>query len=200
MSDSPTLHSRLRVLIAKTFRAEKLFSSIRNTSGSQLASLSTLSEIANDARAREWQKSHHELRNALNEMLESSEIPEVAGRVINLREKFFRRHLANTEELQKDVQGLTDSIAREEFAQSLRQVVELIRTKARVQVDKAIADELGSILQASGKGELLENLSRQYAFDDSTDLEGQLDSFENEELASQRGRVLQLKPRAGGIR
>lgn len=151
MSESPTLHSRLRVLVAKTYRAEKLFSSIQNSAEPKVKNLAFLSDVANDIRAREWRNSHHELRDALNDILTLGVPSEVSARVTALREEFTSRYGSDRRDIERGVIAINDTAQREEFAQVMRFSLELVRLKARAQVHKAIADELTAILSSSGR-------------------------------------------------
>lgn len=145
---SQTLNSRLRVLVAKSFRAEKLYASLRSIEGAKFSAVSSLSEIANEVRAREWQRSYYELRTALNEILILG--PQVAKELVHLRKRFNDRYLEDKAAVERGVENLRETVAREEFAHVLKLSVELIRHKARVQANKSVADELTAVLQASG--------------------------------------------------
>lgn len=151
MSAGPTLNSRLRVLVAKTYRAEKLYSSIRNNKGQQLSSSSALSEMANDIRAREWQRSHYELRTALNEILSLGNSSAVTEHIIELRRRFAEKCEENLAAIEKGKELLIETAKRQEFSQIFRNSAELIRCKARAQADKLIVEELTSVLDSSVK-------------------------------------------------
>ena len=151
MSSGPTLNSRLRVLVAKTFRAEKLYSSIRNSRGEKLASVTSLSEMANDIRAKEWQKSHFQLRTALNDIIALGSSSAVLAELLNLRERFLAKAEESARAVSKGTETLLETAKRHEFAHIFRISVELIRYKARAQANSVIADEIAAVLEASGR-------------------------------------------------
>ncbi|MCC6952831.1 MAG: hypothetical protein IT290_01800 [Deltaproteobacteria bacterium] len=188
MAENQTLHSRLRVLVAKTYRAEKLFASIRNTSDVRSLNFSFISDLANDLRSREWQNAHHELRDRLNDILALGAGSVVIEKIEVLREEFLAKHRSEKRDVERGLGAVTESGAREEFAQMLRFSLELIRLKARAQVYKAIADELSGILVASG---------RRLATTEDESEEGPL--LGQEEAASSRGKVVALRPRISSV-
>ena len=151
MSASATLNSRLRVLVAKTFRAEKLYSSIRNTKRDTSVALSSVSEAANELRAKEWQKSHYELRLALNEILNLGTTSEQSKHLLMLRERFANRVEESAAGIEKAVDSLSETANRQEFAHVLKLSLELIRLKACAQSNKVIAEELTALLSKSGR-------------------------------------------------
>jgi hypothetical protein len=151
MSESSTLHSRLRVLVAKTFRAEKLYASIRNGAAGKFSALTNLGELANDMKAKEWQKSHQDLRTALNDVLALGSSSQILPEILSLRDKFVERHNEGRAELERAISDLNEATRRHEFAHGMKILVELVRMKARVQACKTISDELEGILSASGK-------------------------------------------------
>lgn len=160
MTARPTLNSRLRVLVAKTFRAEKLYSSIRNSRADKFAGVTTLSEIANDIRAKEWQRAHYKLRTALNDILMLGSSAEIVAEVVQLREYFLQKVEESSAALEHGSEAVIDTVQRSEFAHSFRISVELIRHKACVQANKVIAEELSALLEASGRSAALDSASR----------------------------------------
>jgi len=151
MTATPTLNSRLRVLIAKTFRAEKLYSSIRTQHGDKLGNVSMLAEMANDVRAKEWERSHYQLRAALNDILSLGANSAVLAEILQLRERFYRTAEESSAMLESGVESLVENIRRHEFAHAFKTSVELIRLKARAQASKVIIEELSAVLEASGR-------------------------------------------------
>lgn len=151
MSDhSPTLNSRLRVLVAKTFRAEQLYGTIRNNADAKQAALTGMIELANDIRAREWQRSHNDLRTELNDILTLGKSSLIVDRVLLLQQGFLKRSVEDEELIEKGVREISEGAARHEFTGVWRVTAELIRLKARHQANKAIAEELMGVLEASG--------------------------------------------------
>ena len=151
MSAAPTLNSRLRVLVAKTFRAEKLYSSIRNAQGEKLSSPTVLTQMANDIRAKEWQRSHYQLRVSLNDILAQGGSAQATEELIQLRQRFSQRADESLEALETGTQALVEDARRHEFAHIFKISIELIRHKARAQANKVVVDELNAVLDASGK-------------------------------------------------
>ena len=184
MAESPTLHSRLRVLVAKTYRAEKLFSSIRNSSDPKILSLASLSDLANDIRAKEWQSAHHDLRQRLNDLLSPQVSPGgLTPGAQELYSHFRQAYEADRADLNRGIAAIQETAEREEFTQSLRFSLDLIRIKARLQVHKAIADELSGALQLTGRA--------------LTDFGSRVDNAPQESSEEQgRNKVIPLRPRA----
>lgn len=151
MSDSATLHSRLRVLIAKSYRAEKLYASMKSSSGGRAASLASVSDIANDIRSKEWQQSHSKLRAILGDVLSETSGAELGLKVSRVQRVFAEEARENLREIEKGKQQLRDALSREEFAHALKLNLDLIREKARVQANTVISDELASLLNLSGR-------------------------------------------------
>lgn len=147
MADN-TLSSRLRVLIAKTFRAEKLYSTMR-AADTPLFDTFALAEAANNLRASVWQTRHHQLRKALNEILSESRPADVAFEVAKVRDGFEARASESRELIERNRRTLIDSAQRDEFAHTLKLSGELVRAKAELQANQIIADELSSLLQGS---------------------------------------------------
>ncbi len=152
MAATSTLNSRLRVLVAKTFRAEKLYNSIPNGQGERFTNLSALAQSANDIRAKEWQRTHYQLRVALNEVLNEGNSSQLADTVLALRERFLARAKESADAVELGVESITDTAARHEFAHIFRLSVEMIRHKARAQASRIVADELTAVLDSSTRG------------------------------------------------
>ena len=197
MGEDATLTSRLRVLIAKTFRAEKLYSSMRNAQASGAPNTAQLAELANDVRAREWQRSYHELRTALNSIVGVSSSKQLGDEINLLRERFLLRLRESTSDVDRSMIALADTLQRQEFAHALKLVAELVRLKARAQASKAIADELTGVLQSSGRelelgAEIVERSSR--ALHAGAESVG---AGEEPRKAVERSKVVRLHRRAG---
>lgn len=148
MSSSPTLHSRLRVLVAKAFRASQLYSSMRTG----VKTPQNLGELANDVRARVWHQSHSELQLALNDVLALGSSSEIVSKIIQLRLRFDKRALDAQKLLERGTDRLVESANRHEFVTSLKASMDLVKFKAEMQATRVIADELGDILGGRGKG------------------------------------------------
>ena len=151
MSSGPTLNSRLRVLVAKTYRAEKLYSSVRKPQRERSAPLAMVSETANEIRAREWQKTHYDLRVALNDILSLGNSSEQSKQLLLLKERYSVLATDSAKLLRQGSETLKETTERQEFAHVLKLSLELIRIKARAQSNKAISEELSSLLSKAGK-------------------------------------------------
>ena len=151
MTVPPTLNSKLRVLVAKTYRAEKLYSSIRNQRNEKSANAGALAEMANDVRAREWERSHYQLRIALNEILSLGSNSAVVAEILRLRERFYQSTAENTALLDTGTEALMENVKRHEFAHAFKLSLELVRCKAKAQAGKVIIDELSAVLESSAK-------------------------------------------------
>ena len=144
MASTSTISSRLRKLVAKVFHAEKLYSSVAGTS---VLKSTLLSEITNDLRAREWSKTHSELRQALNGILsEGGDSAAYRRRVVALRGSFLNR-LKDIESLAaRETELLQKSLDRRSYSHLLKISITLNRLKARAQSVNAIVQELSSVL------------------------------------------------------
>lgn len=149
MTANPTLHSRLRVLVAKAFRAEKLYATVNSSRADRLTNMAALAEAAGDIRAREWQRSHYQLRTALNDVLGLSNSSAIVKEVVALRDQFVRRSGESNSLVEKGADELVDTARRHEFAHIFKISIELIRHKAQAQACRVIADELTSVLDAA---------------------------------------------------
>lgn len=167
MADTPTLHSRLRVLVARAFRAEKLYSSMRSVDDSYGVDATKLAEFANSVRSSVWQRRHSQLRVALNNIL-SGAGSDVAGSVASLKNQFAQKADEFRESLENNRVLLTDTVNRGEFAHALKLTVELIRSKAEMQANQVIADELSSVLQVSRRSAESSTSNLSFNFDDSS--------------------------------
>lgn len=150
MSATPTLNSRLRVLVAKTFKAEKLYSSIRNSRADKLANVASLSDMANDIRAKEWQRAHYRLRASLNDILSLPTKSAIIAELLKVRESFLQKAVESEAAIEKNSGLIDETVRRFEFARSLKISVELIQEKACAQANRVISDELGALLDSSG--------------------------------------------------
>lgn len=186
MSNAPTLNSRLRVLIAKTFRAEKLYAAIRNTNSEKFTNSAALAEVANDLRAKEWQKAHYQLRVALNEIINLGSGTAVIAELLQLREHFLKAVDESSRIVDQGMEDLLETARRAEFTHVFKASIEMMRQKARLQANKVIVDELSTILDSCSRGAALQ--AKQAV-------------VEREAAAAPRSNVIPLKRRfaAGGL-
>ncbi len=141
-----SLISKLRILIARTYRAEKLYGTIRSEKAMRALSSSSVSEIANDLRAREWQHVHHELRMKLNDLLERGDSSILSSGIRRLYEEFSNRAELVSSLLVAKKSELLDGVKRDDFAFSANVSFELIKKKAELQASRAIAEEIASVI------------------------------------------------------
>ena len=151
MAEKATLHSRLRVLVARTFKAEKLYASMQRKSTPGFPGPAALSELANDIRAREWQRIHAELRGAVNEILENCPVGQVGVKVNQLKEEYLILAQASNKEFTESMSSLLEAAQKEEFTRTAKKSMELVRLKARLQAAQAVSEELTGILSLCGK-------------------------------------------------
>jgi len=171
MSDAATLNSRIRVLIAKAFRAEKLYSSVvrqnvasRNIPSRSISSLpanspsgasAKLSEMSNEVRAREWQTAQSKLRTILNELLERCSQGQLSHEIASVTGEFYHETKKCSLLLDEWKEKLLAAAEREEFAATFKLSMELIRLKARLQASHSISDELAALGGAKSTTSLL---------------------------------------------
>lgn len=153
MSANQTLNSRLRVLVAKTFRAEKLYASMKNSSCIENGEIQKLAEFANTVRADVWQQAHAKLRRSLNDILSKINREDIIESLIDLRNSFIQTSLQSKTLMDKSRSTLLELAAKDEYAHTLKSSLELIRYKAQMQASQIIADELSAITQSSRKEE-----------------------------------------------
>lgn|GEM_PF-5211366 len=146
-----TLNSRLRVLIAKTFKAEKLYSSLVKTHPSAKLGVVALSHLANDIRSKEWQKMHEDLRLGLNSLLRLGQTSTIANELEVVWTGFVEKLEESLADLQQGERALREACDRGEYSTALKISAELVRHKARSQSCKVIIDELKSLLESSGR-------------------------------------------------
>lgn len=191
MSDSATLNSKLRVLIAKTFRAEKLYSSLRKPYANLSASPSSFSEVANDIRAKQWQKTHTKLRTELNDILDLKNGKDCLKRLTSLYNHFVDETDYCNNSLDSSLKELLKAANREEFVHSMKLSFELVRLKAKMQACFAITEELSQVLALQGiKAKSRPEDLPSVMFDSSKALGEELDDIPIEKT---QGNVIQLK-------
>lgn len=154
----PSLSSRLRILIAKTHRAEKLYSSMANDNLSnptpkipKLQGEAQLGKLANDIRAKEWQISHEELRLSLNEVLRLGSSTAILDSLEMLHEQYYAKFIESSVMLERGTEALFEAVKRQEFVHILKLGIEMVKQKARSQVSQVIADELKLLVSGSGR-------------------------------------------------
>jgi hypothetical protein len=150
MSATPTLNSRLRVLVAKAFKAEKLYASIRSPQP-ETSLPTSLGEMANDVRAKEWQRAHFQLRTALNDILSETSGAQLAAGVHMLRERFIEKANEGARFVDQGRVELADVAKRSEFAHGMKLCMELVRHNARSQAYSVLIEELSAILEGAGR-------------------------------------------------
>lgn len=153
MSGSQTLNSKIRVLIAKTYRAEKLYASLRNSneSGGNPLSLG-INKLVNESRAKEWQTNHEHFRALLNDTVRLGNSRLVIQHLEVMLEQFYARYVESSAALDRGASRVAEAVRRQEFALIIKLSVDLIRHKARAQASKVISDELDSLLESVGHG------------------------------------------------
>lgn len=146
MTQRSTLNSRLRVLVAKAFRAEKLHASGNSARTERLSNPAAISEAASEIRAKEWQRSHYQLRTSLNDILNIGNNSEVIKKILELSEQFMARNVDAINQIEKGINEIAAASRKNEFAHIFKISSELIRYKAQAQACKVIADELCAVL------------------------------------------------------
>lgn len=146
MAQRSTINSRLRVLVAKAFRAEKLYASGNSSRAERLSNPLSIAEASSEIRAKEWQRSHYHLRTSLNDILNIGNNSEVIKKIIELREQFHARSLDAVSQIEKGAAEISSAIKKQEFALIFKISSELIRFKAQAQACNVIADELAAVL------------------------------------------------------
>lgn len=167
-----TLYAKLKILVAKLYKAEKLYASMRrplnsehnNISGaSRLASHKVMSlagkrpkeinrdttfssgiliEHANEIRSLEWYEVHHTFRLHLNDILSRGNSVNLGLELNNLWHEFCAEFTLAESYLKESRSHAADAIEKEEYAHLLKISSDLIKRKARIQALKVINDEL----------------------------------------------------------
>ncbi len=202
MSNSKTLHSRLRVLESRAFRAEKLYTSMRSNANasfnSRFIDSTKLSELANDVRSGVWQHRHFQLRKAINHILSESKNFDVASEVILLRDRFLDKSCSYFEKLEKYHTSLIEAATEGEFTNSLKLSLDLVRNKAESQVNRIIADDLTEVIKASNRKKRISQ-SNLFSNDlDKTEIEVKKKSLEKSSVSSKN--VIPFRRKLSGTR
>ncbi len=113
MAEQATLISRMRVLVARTYKAERLYASMKRGSGRPFPGAAALSSMANEARAGEWQEMHAKMRLALNEILDNNSAKELVSLVLRLRDEFMQVSASSGAMFEERLEKLSDAIRKE---------------------------------------------------------------------------------------
>ena len=177
MSGTHTINSKLRVLIAKTYQAEKLFLSMKS-SGPAGFENKKLIELANNVRAEVWGNIHSDLRKSLNTIVGNDSQASVIAEVNKLKNSFRSVIDEKNRQLEKTKQVLLEMGERGEFFHTLKSSLELVRLKATIQANRTIIEQLNNIIGVNEK-----SVSQDAAadFDESIDDD---DSFSNVHVLS----------------
>ncbi len=169
MAQTLNLNSKLKILVAKLFKAEKLYHSMKNTAEAAKSSVSKnskssnsyfqstiLLEHANEVRANEWHRVHQDYRIKLNDIL--SELP--ANKLANGLNEIWQSFISEFKSAEYDIKSskslAEESIEREEYAQLLKISTDLVRKKARLQALKVINDELNLLISQEKRNESIQ--------------------------------------------
>ena len=152
MPISPTVNSKLRVLIAKTYKAEKLFLSMKSSFSAGFEN-QKLIELANNVRAEVWGNIHSDLRKSLNSIVNSESSTSVVTEINKLKSSFRSVIEERNRQLEKTKQMLFEMGARGEFIHTLKLSLELVKLKATIQANQTIIDELNNIINGSALSE-----------------------------------------------
>ena len=147
---SSTLASRLKVLVAKSFKAERLYGSMVISLTGQLdTELAERAKLSNEIRAREWQKSYNKLRLGLNSILsEEKSATAVTERLLKLETDFRVQIQRAAQELEKVSVGIKDALSRAEYAVVYRRSMDLVKYQARIQASEVVCEEVLALLDA----------------------------------------------------
>lgn len=169
MSEKATLSSKLRILVARAYKAERLYASMKakapeasniysrrlksKKEPSALQSNRLISELSSEARATEWQQSYKELRLSLNEILEknnlsASKLSKPVTELYNNLAEGLEETRARYNKISKDS---FSAFENKEFLRCSKNSIELIRLKARIQSQTAVAEELSNLLNSSNR-------------------------------------------------
>ena len=144
-----TLASRLKVLVAKSFKAERLYGSmVINLTGQMETELAERAKLSNEIRAREWQKSYNKLRLGLNAILsEENSATAVTERLLKLEADFRVQIKKANQELEKVSVGIKDALNRAEYAVVYRRSMDLVKYQARIQASEVVCQEVLALLE-----------------------------------------------------
>lgn len=143
-----TINSRIRVLVARTFKAEKLYASMSFPDG--VGTGFSLDNVANDLRADAWLRCHKQLRAMLNETLKLSGSSAMVSRLAIIKQQFINKANCEEAKIAEKAKLLMDSATRQEYASCLQFSLELVESKACAQASRVIIDEVSGVLSASG--------------------------------------------------
>ncbi|MBL7663218.1 hypothetical protein JNK13_10765 [bacterium] len=179
MSSQSTVGSRLRVLVAKSYRAEQLYASMRHSLSNKPE---VITDITNDYRAQVWLKAHQELRIKLNEIIG---LPYGVGvqELIKLKAQFERKVSESNIVIERVSKKLAECSDKQEFASVVKLGLELVQYKSQAQAFQVVADELKDVL--AGNAERNAKPSEQAASNDD----------QVKDQASEASNVVQFRPR-----
>jgi len=185
MSTSHTLGSKLKVLIAKSFKAEKLYASMTGSGIDQKNSVRV--ELANEVRAREWQRSYYQLRVVLNKLVSENKITNIVEDLERVKLAFLKKSSDSLQEIKSGRDAMSDALTRDEFAFVYRSSLEMIRHKARSEAYHVAAQEIDALLEGRKK----KDASEPFEIDDLEDPQ-QPAPQKTSKTASKGGKVISL--------
>lgn len=146
---SSTLSSRLKVLVAKSFKAERLYGSMVLTlTDKQESELAERAKLTNEIKAREWQKSYNKLRIGLNSILsEETNIISVTERLLKLDAEFRAQVISSNEDLEKISLAIKEALTRGEYAVVYRRAMDLVKYQSIIQASQVISEEILALLE-----------------------------------------------------
>lgn len=146
---SSTLSSRLKVLVAKSFKAERLYGSmVVNLTGQLESEFTERAKLSNEIKAREWQKSYNKLRIGLNSIIsEESNAIAVTERLLKLEADFRAQVVRSNEELEKISLAIKDALTRGEYAVVYRRSMDLVKYQSRIQASQVVCEEILALLE-----------------------------------------------------
>ena len=161
---SSTLTSRLQVLIAKSFKAEKLYNSMLVNSGDSI----NVASLSNEVRAKEWAKTYNRLRKELNAILTSStNSTDLIDALLNLHEGFQQTLNQCAIDLDFAHDKIKEALTRAEYAVIYKSSLDLIKFQSRLQSTQVVCDEVLALMETK-KSKIMEPIELDQPINEST--------------------------------
>lgn len=149
---SSTLSSRLQVLIAKSFKAEKLYNSMIADSSNTI----NVATLSNEVRAKQWAKTYNKLRKELNSILSiKASSTEVIDKLLSLHDNFQCSLNQCANDLDHEHDKIKEALCRAEYAVIYKSSLDLIKLQSKLQSTQVVCDEILALLETK-KAKILE--------------------------------------------
>lgn len=142
LMENHTFRSRLVLLVQKSRKAVRLYSSMEKNSADSGADF-------RETQAEEWKSVTSELLRELTVLLENPNARRLAGDIYTLRDRFYSDWRLSESDLHVGQRDLINASEHGDFTRASVLSIKLIRLKARVQASQAAYHELNEVVTKS---------------------------------------------------